>query len=180
MIIKISPNYTSDYLSDNSDLKKIDVFSDRVTGWFLDWADDLNNKPHAGFAVLHLSFSYFEFISIFMKGEDSDRRSKIFFKEGVSSVFPELNEQSEQFIDDFIELLYKNARCGFFHSGMVKKGIILQDHENAITFKNGIVYIDRYKFVSTIRNHFNKYVSELKSKKDLIEKFLKAWDIVHN
>jgi hypothetical protein len=182
MITKISPNYNSDYLSDDSSLKKIDVFSDRVNGWFLDWADNLNdNKPHAGFAVLHLSFSYFEFISIFMKGEDSNNRSKAFFKEGIKAVFPELNEQSELLFENFVEILYKKARCGFFHSGMAKKGIILKDHKNTITFQNGNVFIDRYKFVKSIRDHFNKYISNLKNNNShLIDNFLKAWDIVNS
>lgn len=182
MATMISPNYTSEYISDNSTNNKIDVIADRVNGWFLNWADDLNNnKPHAGFAVLHLAFSYFEFIAIFLNGKDSQSKSKIFFKEGFLSVFPDLTSKPKSIVDDLLDILYKNARCGFFHSGMAKKGILLLDHENIISFQNGNIFIDRYKFVNAIKQHFNKYIDDLRSGNvELTNNFLKAWDIVNS
>ena len=182
MTTMISPNFNSDYISSNLTKNKIDVIADRVNGWFLNWADDLNdNKPHAGFAVLHLAFSYFEFIAIFLNGEDSHSKSKRFFNQGFLSVFPDLSGKPESIVDELLEILYKNARCGFFHSGMVKKGILLHDHDKIISFQNGNIFIDRYKFVGAIKRHFNKYIEDLRNgNTELTKNFLKAWDIVNS
>ena len=77
--------------------------------------------------------------------------------------------------------MYKSGRCGFFHSGMAKKGIILKDHDSDITFEGDNIFIDRYKIVESIKKHFNNYINKLKTGDQLlIEKFNKAWSIVHS
>jgi len=47
----------------------------------------LNKNEHAGFAVLHIGFSYFETIASFLKGENSDGQSRIRFDYGLENVF---------------------------------------------------------------------------------------------
>ena len=180
----ISPNYVSEDLSDNSYNKKIDVFEDRVNGWYLNWAIHLNDQPcgHGGFAALHLAFSYFEFIEIFRRGKDSDKDSAKCFKDGLLYVFPNLKNWKDDTLNKFQKIIHKQGRCGFFHSGMAKAGIVLEDLNDAvISFDGANIYIDRRKFVNSIMGHFNEYVQQLRNEtQPLLDNFLKAWDIVNS
>ncbi|MFA6143106.1 MAG: hypothetical protein WC738_07435 [Candidatus Omnitrophota bacterium] len=182
MLIKISPNYDDSYLKDATYEKKVNVLSDCINGWFLNWAEKLNVEEHAGFAALHLCFSYFEFIAQFIYGESSKGKSKEFFKKGICTVFPSVNEFENKEKDKFIDILYNNGRCGFFHSGMAKKGIIIFDHENIITLNEDNIFIDRYKIVERIKSHFKEYINKLKTTDNIIEKdnFLKTWENLHS
>lgn len=61
---KISPKHDDSYLRNvtfQKDFQKyVDVYQDRLKGWFLDWAQRLDEEEHAGFAALQLALSYFE------------------------------------------------------------------------------------------------------------------------
>lgn len=188
IIHKISPGFDSSKLNNATFEDKVDVFEDRMKGWMLDWADHLNQQEHAGFAVLHLALSYFESIAIFLKGEESmNRRSTDLFKFSFYEVFEEdCNKWGSARSEKVARLMYKQGRCGFYHSGMAKKEIGLQNGDLfTINEKNGIldsVNIDRHKFMGAIRIHLDNYIGKLRSQneQELTDNFISGWDIFHS
>lgn len=169
----------------------VDVFEDRMKGWMLDWAEHLNDKnfEHSGFAVLHIGISYFEAIAIFIKGENSKGKSSSFFKFGFRDVFKNyIKEWSGSKIKQVEKLMYENGRCGFYHTGMAKKEIglqngelftVIEEKENSENVDS--VRINRYKFIAGIRKHFEGYISQLRDSQEteLRKCFINGWDIFH-
>ena len=90
--MKISPTFDTSKL-DNKSLEAnfdefVDVYADRIMGWLLCSAQELNKPEHAGFAALQLALAFFEGFAMFFYGEDSSRRSQDFFRRGMRLVFP--------------------------------------------------------------------------------------------
>ena len=165
----------------------VDVFEDKVNGWYLNWASEIGKDQHAGYAVLLIAFSYFEGITIFRNGKSNG--SKNDFIEGVKRIFGEDFDNSGISHDAAITFLYQEGRCGFYHSGFARKGIILEDGEPILRIKaediNGgeliAVRIDRRKFLAKIIGDFRIYISTLRLKSDMLlcENFKKSWNEVH-
>lgn len=177
-IIKISKNYDTSYLQNNGiDLGHfINVFEDKIKGWYLDWADKLKEEEHAGFAALHIGFSYFEAISKF---KNSTKGSGKGFKKEIERIFHKdfLKDTTldKKKTDSIVKLLYDEGRCGFFHSGMSEKGIALEDGDPAIrvkaedidTYGKVIkVRIDVKKFIQAIQKDFDLYLNDLRKSSD--------------
>ena len=186
LIVKISPHYSSEKLENPTLDDLIDVFEDRLYGWHLDWADYLNKEEHAGFAVLQLSFSYFEAIAIYETGEGSDRRSKKYFQQSLIDVFPELLKYEAKIIEQIADLIYRDGRCGFYHAGMAKKSIILHEAKEPIGIdvnndevKN--IRIDRLQFIESIKRHASGYIYRLRDPQNIQARnnFTKGWNIFH-
>jgi len=185
-IHKISPKYTIIKLRPLTLENCIDVFEDRMNGWMLDWAVHLNKKEHAGFAALHIGLAYFESIAVFIKGKDSNGKSKSFFKFGFAEVYKaKLDNWSKTIQDEIKDLFYKQGRCGSFHSGIAKKEIGLEDGDLfTVRLSNARVdsiWVDRYKFIEAISNHLKEYVLKLRnpSETELRLNFVEAWKIFH-
>lgn len=90
----------SDYPHGANDDVRIELFFERIDGWILGIADQCINGgdkgiPHSGFAVLAMVFSYFEFIAKCQAGYRGSDLCGDYFKQGVRSVFPELQGTSE-------------------------------------------------------------------------------------
>jgi hypothetical protein len=88
----ISPSYTAGAV----DLTKLDdrikVYEDQIKGWFFGPVKALLSVPHSAFAVLHILMGYFENHAIYRRGQSSDRKSREFFCEGFTAVFPKAAE----------------------------------------------------------------------------------------
>lgn len=143
----ISPNHTSDEMNNSSAEEKIDFFEDRTRGWYLNWAKKLRKKQHAGFAVLQILFSYFEAIMEYKTGTSSAGKSEKYFKDGFLEVFPEVMNRENYLL--YIGNLYHNGRCGIYHSGATRAGVLITNGEEAVSFDIGNINIDLAKF--TIR-----------------------------
>ena len=191
IIIKISPSYDSTKL-ENKTLRAnfddfVDVYADRVRGWLLNWAHELNKPEHAGFAAVQLALAFLEGFAVFYYGEDSDKRSKVFFGRGLRLVFPCLDDLSDDQRDAVESSFYRHVRCGLFHLGMPRTGVILQDSGKPLGFdltadnKVAAIFVDRHELVQAIRTRFETYVNELRdiSATDRRKCFCIAWDIVH-
>ena len=191
VLLKISPNFDSRKLENKTFEKDFndfaEVYADRIRGWLLDWARELNKSEHAGFAALQLALAFFEGFAVFYYGEDSDKKSQLFFGRGLRLVLPKLNEFPETQAEAITRKLYHFGRCGLFHLGMVRAGVILRDGDYAfqVQFVAGdevaAIYIDRHKFVQAISNRFEQYVDELSddSNSKRRERFIAAWKLVH-
>jgi hypothetical protein len=187
-IIKISPNFTSDKLRAGTLLDRIDVYEDRVRGWLIDCGHILNKHEHAGFGVLQSGLAYFEGSAVFHRGEDSRNRSREFFQFGFESVFPDVGALSPPIREDFIDVMYRDGRCGMFHLGMTRRRIFLSDGEpvfrvsvNEAEDSIEAIYVDRYGFIRSIDEHLSSYVARLRdpAQADLQATFETAWTLVH-
>lgn len=198
----ISPKYTSDVLRNSSGIdQKIDVYEDQIWGWFLDIADKLKDDVAADFVILLIIFSLIEGHVIYLKGEDSIGKSKVFFREGFKKIIrpiirvnPSMSErQKTELLSNIAEVMYEQARCGLFHDGLTRYGIeisrghadnppapIMVDYveHNAEPFR---ILIDVPKLLDVTRAYFNGYFSELRNPENekLRKTFVRGWKILH-
>jgi hypothetical protein len=192
---KLSPKFDTSKLLNPTLEDYIDVYEDQIMGWYLSFAKAMNADQHAGFAALQIVFSYFEGYWISRTGCDSRNKSEEFFTEGFYSVFPEVRihaETAPQLVQNTISALYKDGRCGFFHSGLTRKRFMLRDAEaEEPIIRVGAdpenltkvlqVFIDRRQFVDRICSHFAVYIAKLRNpaESELREHFVSALKLLH-
>lgn len=161
---------------------------DRIRGWLIDCGRILNEHEHAGFGVLQIGLAYFEGFTIFLRGEDSHKRSEQFFKEGFESTFDEVRSLSAPIRAAFADVMYRDGRCGLFHLGMVRPRIVLSDGcpvFRIATDASGesieTIFVDRYGFIRHIDQNHSRYVARLRDANEvqLREKFDQAWALIH-
>ncbi|MFA6002822.1 MAG: hypothetical protein WC881_02010 [Elusimicrobiota bacterium] len=174
----ISPKYDGAKLDMPSTDDLIDVFEDRMKGWFLEPTQKLlaafNDFP----ASICLQMTYFEGIWTFITGKDSDGKSASFFKRGFVSVFHGYG-QPDDLLERVAQVLYTDARCGFFHDGMFRNRIYFSNRRHALEItlpkRNGVtdpegeiesIIIDPRQFHATIQKHFTDFVTKLKNKQN--------------
>jgi len=175
MNIKISPNYDDTKLDSKSVDDLIDVFEDRVKYWLLEPAKVLLKTKNGDISSLCLLLTYFEGITIYLRGKDSKNKSKAFFREGFVEVM-----RSSGINDDLLgraaDLIYSDARCGFFHDGCFRSRILVSpdaSHDLIITLpkKNGIIdkhgdiesiIINPNLILSALENHFEHYLRKVR------------------
>lgn len=174
--IKISPQFAADKLNNPSVDDLIDIFEDRIKAWLLEPSDHLMQKEIGWIPGYALLLSYFEGIWIYISGEDSNNKSKQFFKKAFVDVFRE-SHISETLLARVGSLLYEDARCGFFHDGMFRgriffaptnKGemlITLPRKEGELDGKGSIqsVIIDARKSHRAVSKHFAAFISRLRN-----------------
>jgi len=174
---KISPHYTIDKL-DSDDIEDwIDIFEDRMIHWILDPARFLLKHDHNEQPIAHLIIHYFEIFMIYFSGEDSDRKSKLFFKKGFVEVYKN-SYNDHSFLERVADKVYTNARNGFFHSGLGKRGLFLStvynepfrfvlpyDKDRSADYKGeiGDICINPHLLLKDISNHFNDYIQMLRN-----------------
>jgi hypothetical protein len=173
--------------------QKVDLFYHRVLGWQLHVADLASNGgktladgaeptavsplPHGGFAVLQICLSYFETIGQYLQKNPKTTKSGDFFKEGVHAVFPDLARHHQSQVDAFLDILYKNARCGLYHNSMTRAGVGLGQPGGgiAMAFVPNVkqLIIDPHVLPKVLKRHLEAYRQELLDPKntDLRQKF---------
>lgn len=170
----ISPNFDGTKLNNPTQDDLIDIFEDRMKGWFLDPTRKLLSSFNDLPASMCLQMMYFESIWSSMTGKNSDGNSLEFFRKGFVSVFHGYGPQDE-LLSRVSEILYKDARCGFFHDGMLRDRIFFGNRGLALEItlpkRNGIVdasgeinsiIIDPKHFIVAIERHFADYVKLLR------------------
>jgi hypothetical protein len=191
----ISPHFPDEKLDHPSHDDLIDVFEDRVRYWLLEPAKRLLANEHGAIAAVGLLLTYFEAIWIYVEGQDSKNGSKRFFRLTFLDVFA-ASGVSKPFLEKVANLLYEDARCGFFHDGSFRDRIFFSDlacGELQITVpkKNGqpdekadieSVMIHPSRFYDAVDRHFRHYVAALRdhNQSDKRTKFERAcrikWD----
>jgi hypothetical protein len=147
---------------------KIDVFADRIDGWQIGIAKQIiqHKIQHSDFALLHIVFSYFEMIGIYLSGYMGNNASRSNFKKGVKATFPEIGPEEERFLNT----LYDSVRNGLYHLGMTKINVMLRcDIHGSIGFNSerNILVICADHLVMDLDISFNKYVTELRNPKNI-------------
>ena len=175
MVTYISKNYLDTNFGANPTTDaKIEIFRDRVMGWQIEIAETLNNVAHSGYGILSVSFSYFEMIAQYVKGKSSNHKSKNFFVEGFKEVF-----NDTPLSDPDIEEIYKRVRCGMYHSGYTRVGVLISgQYHDPMDFSDNTVHINPQALTATIREHFTKYIITLKNQSNATERanFAKMFD----
>ena len=166
----ISPKYTdNDFPGGPKTLEdKILVFEDRVFGWQLNIAAELmKHDGDAGFAVLHIVTSYFEMIAMYIHGP-GPAGSAEYFKKGARAAFPELDDEHPQHVRWFIRSLYRAVRCGLYHQGMTRVGILLSGDIGAPYEFNDLgpgkheIIINPKLLTDHLRAHLEDYLKRLR------------------
>lgn len=175
----ISPHFSHPKLQNPAIEDLIDVLEDRVRSWVLEPARKLASHPIEQYAALLILLTYFEGIWIYIKGEDSDRQSKKFFEAAFVDVFRS-RDLKEHMLQRLAKVLYEDARCGFFHDGMLRERIFLGKSDgvmhatlprvNGVIDENGViesVVIDVEDFYRYVEGHFAKLVARLRDPSEI-------------
>lgn len=162
MASMLSPKHGDDqYHGPLSPDEELEIFRARVEGWQLDLADLLLvHVKHSGYAVLTLLLSYPEMIQQFIINHTSDGDSKGYFRNGFRAVF---STSAPLLVDDDIDDFYRLARCGLFHSGGTKRGVVLDDKAaTALVLAPGDSFrVNLAAFSKDIRSHFNSFCARV-------------------
>lgn len=193
MEVLISPNFPASKLLSGSIDDRIDVYEDRLKGWFFEPLLALLQVPNAAIAIIQLCLGYFEAYWIYRTGEDSKRRSKEFFKRAFNEIFSDLRPVDPPDLtlprdirDRLANLHYEDGRCGLFHDGILRGNIFVGRSSAPISVtiekKTGEVagiLIDPKMFLDEIMTHSRQYIDELRnpSNTDSRTKFNKAWEL---
>ena len=155
------------------------VHEDAVNGWFLNQARHFALEDgHSGFVILQIVISQIEGIEQYCSGESSRGKSLDFFKKGMKRIY-KLTDMD----DPWLGTLYEECRCGLFHDGMTRGGIVIspdsplfevsQLKSNADGVPATRVVINPWKLLSVFVDFFTRYMTELKdpTNKEMREKF---------
>jgi hypothetical protein len=171
----ISPNFPDEKLDNPSLEDLIDVFEDRIKSWVIEPACVLLGMPHGFVAAMGLLLTYFEGYAIYRRGKDSKGQSKVFFREGFRDVFRNVTVDPA-LLDRVSDVLYGDARCGFFHDGMLRERILISEQfeaEFVVTVPKidgkpdqtgpiASILINPRSFCRTVATHFVDYVEALR------------------
>lgn len=140
---------------------KILIYESEVIEWFLEPASELLKLDSFknSFIVLMVCMAYFEGVEQYKTGVDSGKRSRECFIDSVERLYPNKFQRS------YIGKLYAKSRCGLFHNGMVKGGVVFNNSfGHAIEFfDNGEnININPKLLLERIREDFEEYISELR------------------
>jgi hypothetical protein len=176
MDVYISPNYLQDKLDNPTFDDLVDVFKDRMLVGLLEPARKLNEDPNFYYASLNLQMTYFEGIWSYIKGEDSSGKSKLFFRYSFQDIF-RITGINQNLLGRVADILYKDARCGFFHEASLRSRVLLAETSRAeilITLPKKAdstldiegeirsILVNPVRFLMAIENHFIGYVLQLR------------------
>lgn len=176
MKTQISPHFCDRKLENSKLDDWIDVFEDRVRYWLIDPASNLLETTFGFVPSLGLLLSYFEGIQTYKEGKDSRNKSKLFFRKAFIDVFS-TSGVPISLLEKAANLIYEDARCGFFHDGLFRDRILFSDMiigEMIITMpkKGGVIdtfgdiqsiVINPNRFYEAVKSHFKKYVSSIRN-----------------
>ena len=144
---------------------KIKIYKREVEEWFLNPAFRLLNSADSfnnSLVVLMICMSYIEGVEQYRTGTSSHKKSFDFFKLSIKRLYPE-----ENFDDTDIKRLYSDSRCGLFHNGMIKSGVVFSDTFNkALQFEEQKVKINPRKLLEDIQRDFDTYIDVLQDGND--------------
>lgn len=164
----ISPNYTDTDRGPNpSTDDKIEVFRDRVDGWQISIAEEMlrqieNSKDfpamrHAGYALISVVFSYFEMVGQCKAPAGSTPSPTADFIRGFKAIYP-----ATQLTDLEIKSVYDRVRCGMYHNGYTKRGVLIDStFTPTFSFNHGNLHLNPHTLVRDIRTHFSDFIKAL-------------------
>jgi len=141
---------------------KIKIYEREVMGWFINPAKDLleDNPMANSFLVIMVCMSYIEGVEQYKSGRSSANRSRECFIDSLKKIYP------NKFSNDELQRLYDKSRCGLFHNGMVKEGVIFNndDFPEPLAFDENEEYIkiNPTLLLADLEKDFNSYLQKLR------------------
>lgn len=137
---------------------KILIYEREVTGWFINPAKELlkSDSFSNGFIILMVCMAYFEGVEQYRQGSTSTARSREIFTNALDRVY------NGKFTTPQIESLYNKCRCGLFHNGMVKNGILFNStYPDSIEFTedNSRINVNQAILLNDVERDFTSFIS---------------------
>jgi hypothetical protein len=187
----ISPRYTVEKISPGTFTDWVDVWEDRLWGWWLAHVDALRGQRDAGFLIVHIAVGIIETLEVAWQGQDSEGQSARFFRDGFCRLFaPERPGRVSP--EDAANIIYKAVRCGLTHTAMLKGPVFLIDDDRvgAVALRapdeQGVeqVAINPAKFLDVVITHFRRHVRLLREGQgpeadERRKRFEAAWHALH-
>jgi hypothetical protein len=157
-------------------LAKIGVYESRVRDWFLGLADSYvaEEPSRSDYVALSIALAYIEGVEQFRQGQDTPMsQSGNWFKASAARIFPNAPDKA-------LDRLWREARCGLFHSGFTDGRTYLSHKcKDAIAIIGEDMEINPRLFVNAVLDDFSTYVSELRAapNSDLSLRFESLWDL---
>ncbi len=184
MPITITWRHSSDqFPSPLSFDNKVTIFRERLWGWYLYIGELCANGgdahggnrhicaiPHSGFAVLTITLSYFETIGNHLEGYTGTSGSRQHFLIGCRHVFPQLAQFQSNEVDALLDMLYKGARCGLYHSSQAMPEIFLSgEPDSALIFNPNLrhLLINPHLIPQHLISHLDSYCADLREGSDV-------------
>jgi len=106
--------------------------------------------------------AYLEGVEQYKRGESSIGRgkSRTFFINSINRIYP------GEFRESHLKKLYEMVRCGLFHNGMIKGGVVISDSfEYSLKFERdgAEIRINPEKLLEDVRRDFDQYIDLLKN-----------------
>ena len=174
MPVSISPNYETEKFESPSIDDIIDDYQDRILHWVIEPAKLLASTEHGGPAAFCILLTYFEGSWSYLMGKSSSGRSKEYFKCGFADVF-KMSGNPKPLLLRVGQLLYEDARCGFFHDGLFRGKIFFADMNRDIVvtlpMRDGnldlegdiqSILIDVKRCISAVEKHFSEIITSLR------------------
>lgn len=157
-----------EYVIDEFETKLL-IYKRSVVGWFLNPASQLiekdmrvSNEEYGGtniFVALMVCLSYYEGIQKYIEGNDiKNGQSSNLFCRSINRIY------ANRYPESVLKKIYKQARCGLFHSGMVD-GDILATYFTfmPIEYTEHRIYVNPRVMLADIKADFKKYISDLRN-----------------
>ncbi len=192
MRIEIAPNFSSDdwdrlkaKLDPNGEWETspaewgeaIRVVVGRIQRRFLDAADQLQNVPYTGFAVLALDCLLIETLQAFKSGEHAEKREE---SRKAYEVFLTSSPRFQKYFSSSrVQDFYTNVRNGLLHDGETRGGWLVKanpQYDLIDPQSDGFVIVNRQRFHDALVKDFKAYVKGLSdpARKDLRKNLVSA------
>jgi hypothetical protein len=152
---------------------KIQIYEDRVDGWFLQHARKLLGDGNADYVVLQIALAQVEGMQQFREGKSSEKGSRPCFVRALRRLFSlKKNTKAD------LEAFYGAVRCGLFHDGFTKGVVFVsRTFTEPMTIQKGYIFVNAEKFLGHVVEDLKNYVSALRAGIDrsLIGNFDAMW-----
>ena len=149
----------------------INAFKDRVDGFYLNPADDLNKKEY-GFVAGLVCVTMIDFIARISVGGKVGYR----FKKWICKNIPHFSKKNLNNSNKTLaKRFYEEFRNGLIHEGRIKDcGQFSYEFEDTISVKDGVMLINPEVLLKDIKKAFEEYIREVRENQEAFGKLKEA------
>lgn len=170
-ILYFSPNYKFNQIDWDNKEELIKAFKDRVDGFYLNPADDLNKKEY-GFVAGLVCVTTIDFIARISVGGKVGYR----FKKWLCKNIPHFNKKDPNNSNKTLaKRFYDEFRNGLVHEGRIKDcGQFSYEFKDTISVNDGVMLINPEILLKDIKKAFEEYIREVKENQEAFGKLKEA------
>ncbi len=164
-----SPNYKFTELRWDDKSNLIPAFQDRVTGFYLDPVDQLNNTI-SSFAAGVLCVTTIDFLAAITTGiQKTGVRIENWLKSNIST-FDKIDPNNKS--QTLARRFYNEFRNGLVHEGRIKEGgQFSYDFEELVQVEESVMVVNPMLLATAIREAFKKYIEKVKTDEFAFQSF---------